>query len=228
MPDHTTIYQQEADIYHELISKQADLMGRIEELRPCCGLDIVDLGAGTGRLTVELAAKAKSIIALDASEAMLRVAADRLEQAALTNWRTQAADHRRLPLADQSADLIVSGWSICYLGSTNVANWQQNIHQVMSEIRRVLRPDGTAVIIETLGTGSETPTAPDFLLPYYAMLEKDYGFAHQWMRTDYTFDHWQQAERLTRFFFGDALAEQVIKHKLTHLPECVGIWWLQL
>ncbi|SFM05737.1 Methyltransferase domain-containing protein [Paenibacillus sp. 1_12] len=228
MPDHTTIYEKEALTYHELISKQADLTGRIQELRSCCGLDIVDLGAGTGRFTTALAAKAKSIIALDESEAMLRITADKLERAGLTNWRTQAADHRRLPLEDQSVDLIVSGWSICYLGSTNVSNWQQNIHQVMSEIRRVLRPDGTAIIFETLGTGYETPTAPDFLQPYYAMLEKEYGFSRQWIRTDYTFDHLQQAERLTRFFFGDALAEKVIEHNLIRLPECAGIWHLQL
>ncbi|NOU97745.1 methyltransferase domain-containing protein [Paenibacillus sp. LMG 31456] len=228
MPNHTSIYENEAEKYHELISKQADLDLWIEEIRPLNGLDIVDLGAGTGRFTASLAAKAKSIIALDASEAMLRITADRLTQAGLTNWRTQASDHRKLPLEDQSADLIVAGWSICYLGSTNVQDWEQNIHQVIGEIKRVLRSNGTVIIFETLGTGHDTPTAPDFLKSYYSMLVNNYGFSHKWIRTDYTFDSLLQAEELTRFFFGEELAERVINQNLVHLPECAGIWWLQL
>ncbi|MCR8634242.1 class I SAM-dependent methyltransferase [Paenibacillus radicis (ex Xue et al. 2023)] len=228
MPDHSNIYAKEAEKYHQLISKQADLTDRIEEIRPFSGLDIVELGAGTGRFTASLAARAKSIIALDASEAMLRLTADRLIQAGLTNWRTQAADHRMLPLEDQSADLIVAGWSICYLGSTNVQNWEQNIHEIVGEIKRVLRSNGTVIIFETLGTGNDTPKAPDFLRKYYSMLTDDYGFSHKWIRTDYLFDSLEQAEELTRFFFGEELADRVIKQNLVHLPECAGIWWLQL
>jgi ubiquinone/menaquinone biosynthesis C-methylase UbiE len=228
MPDHTHIYGKEAEKYHELISKQPNLKECIAEIRPYSGLDIADIGAGTGRLTTALAPEAKSIIALDASEAMLSITADRLNQAGLTNWRTKVADLRKLPLEDQSVDLIVAGWSICYLGSTNVQNWEQNIHEVMGEIKRVLRNKGTIIIFETLGTGFVTPTAPDFLKKYYAMLVDYYGFSHKWIRTDYTFDHIKQAEELTRFFFGDDLAGQVSKEHLVRLPECAGVWWLQL
>jgi ubiquinone/menaquinone biosynthesis C-methylase UbiE len=228
MPDHNRIYKQEAASYHELISKQPDLTEIIEEIRPISGLDIVDIGAGTGRLTTVLAPKAKSIIALDASEAMLQITADRLHGAELTNWSTQVADHRKLPLADQSADLIVAGWSICYLGNMDVEGWEQNISEVISEIKRVLRTNGTVIIFETLGTGYESPYAPDFLQKYYSALVDTYGFSHRWIRTDYEFDSIHQAERLTRFFFGDELAEKVIKQNLVHLPECAGVWWLQL
>jgi ubiquinone/menaquinone biosynthesis C-methylase UbiE len=127
MPDHDQVYKQEAAHYHELIAKQLNLTAIIEDIRPIRGLDIVDMGAGTGRLTTVLAPEAKSIIAIDASEAMLELNADRLRKSGLTNWTTKVADHRKLPLADRSADLIVAGWSICYLGSTNVESWRQNI-----------------------------------------------------------------------------------------------------
>lgn len=186
------------------------------------------MGAGTGRLTTVLAPAARSIIALDASEAMLKITADRLGEAKLMNWSTQAADHRKLPLADRSADLIVSGWSICYLASTNVSGWEQNLDEAIGEIKRVLRPGGTVIIFETLGTGHESPSAPDFLQPYYAALTDTYGFSHRWIRTDYEFDDIRQAERLTRFFFGDELADKVVKQQLIRLPECAGVWWLQL
>lgn len=163
MPDHTSIYLNEAEKYHLLISKQPKLAEVIAEIREFEGLDIVDMGAGSGRLTTVLAPYAKSIIALDASPAMLEETAEKLTQAGLTNWKTEVADHRKLPLEDQSADLIVAGWTICYLTSTNVPDWKQNLNDVISEIKRVLKPNGTIIIFETMGTGYETPNPPDFL-----------------------------------------------------------------
>ncbi|NBI29231.1 class I SAM-dependent methyltransferase [Chengkuizengella marina] len=226
MTDHTEIYRKEAETYHKLISKQNNLANVIKQICPFKGLDIVDLGAGTGRLTSVLAEQAKSIIAIDASEEMLDVTEERLEKAGFTNWKTKVSDLRKLPLRDQSADLIIAGWSICYLASENNRYWKKDIHQVMTEMKRILRSNGTIIIFETLGTGVATPSPPDFLKKYYATLVEKYGFSHQWVRLDYSFDHIKQAEELTRFFFGDELADKVVRENLIHLPECVGIWWL--
>ncbi|MFC4303657.1 class I SAM-dependent methyltransferase [Cohnella boryungensis] len=228
MPDHDRIYEEEAAQYHELIARQSNLKAVIEEIAPIGGRDIVDMGAGTGRLSAVLAPEAKSLIALDAAEAMLQIAAARLHQAGLTNWTMQVADHRKLPLADDSADLVVSGWSICYLTGSNVPEWEENLKKIVTEIKRVLRRGGAAIIFETLGTGHETPSPPDFLRPYYAKLTGEYGFSHRWIRLDYAFENAEEAERLTRFFFGDELADKAASLGLTHLPECAGIWWLNV
>ncbi|MFC5652490.1 class I SAM-dependent methyltransferase [Paenibacillus solisilvae] len=228
MPEHNEIYASQAHKYHQLIAKQPDLTAYINEIRPISGLDIVDLGAGTGRFTTGLAVEASSIAALDASEAMLQINANRLGEAGLTNWRTQAADHRSLPLGDNTADLIISGWSICYLCSTDNPDWELNIRQILGEARRVLRDGGTMIIMETLGTGHETPCAPDFLTGYYEALVNEHGFSHRWIRADYEFEDAGQAEELTRFFFGDELADHVAQQHITKLPECAGIWWLHL
>jgi ubiquinone/menaquinone biosynthesis C-methylase UbiE len=142
MPSHDEIYESQAETYELLISKQPNLHAVIEEIKPFEGLDILDIGAGTGRLTCILAPKAKSILALDESEAMLKVTANKLQKAGLQNWSTQVADHRSLFVKDNSADLIVSGWSISYIGNTYVENWKENIHKVVMEIKRVLRPGG--------------------------------------------------------------------------------------
>ncbi len=225
MPNHAYIYEQQAEQYHELIAKQPLLGEELENIRPFSGLDIVDLGAGSGRLSCELAKSAKSFIALDASEAMLRLAASRLHRLGLDNWRTQPADHRQLPLPDNSADLIVSGWSICYLVSSDIPEWRENLRQVMAEIQRVLRPSGTIIILETMGTGHTSPQPPSFLEPYYASLVEDYGFSHRCRRLDYQFDDIASAERLVRLFFGNELADRVAGEQLTVLPECAGIWW---
>lgn len=225
MPDHTVIYNEKAKQYDLLISRQKSVYQTLEKIKPFKGLDIIDMGAGTGRLTCLLASKARSIIAFDASQAMLDVTADKLKKMNLHNWRTQVADHQQLPVEDNSADLIVSGWSICYLGSANAQNWIQNIHQIMEEIKRVLRPGGTVVIFETMGTGTETPNPPCFLKGYYSLLENGYGFSNTVIRTDYTFSNIAEAEDLTRFFFGDELANRVVEQGLVQLPECAGVWW---
>lgn len=228
MPNHEEIYKTQADAYELLISKQPSLYEVIETITPVEDLDIVDMGAGSGRLTCILAPKAKSILALDESEDMLNVAANKLQKAGLQNWSIQVADHRSLPLENNSADLIVSGWSICYLGSTNVQNWKDNIDQVMMEIKRVLRPGGTAIIIENFGTGSETPNPPYYLKEYFGLLENEYGFSHKWIRTDYDFESVEEAERLIRFFFGDNLADKAENEQMIHFPECAGVWWLNV
>lgn len=226
MPNHESIYRQQAEQYDLLISKQPILLDAIEQIRPVFGLDVLDLGAGTGRLTLPLAAKARSIRSFDASEAMLSITAEKLQKAGYSNWQTQVADHRALPAADQSADFVVSGWSICYLGSSDLPQWQTNIRQVVAEIRRVLRPGGTAILFETMGTGTTQPAPPAFLTAYYAMLERECGFSHKWLRTDYSFDTLEQSVELTRFFFGEELAQQAAQNEWVTMPECAGMWWL--
>ncbi|NIK78891.1 ubiquinone/menaquinone biosynthesis C-methylase UbiE [Paenibacillus castaneae] len=226
MPNHTRIYREEAEKYDQLIAKQPNLGPCMEEIRDYKGLEIVDIGAGTGRLTTVLAPSAKSIIALDASESMLQVTAAKLRKAGLANWSTKVADHSKLPLEDQSADLIVAGWTIGYVANTDVQNWKRNIEQVIAEMKRVLRPNGTIIIFETMGTGTETPNPPLFLKPYYSLLVEQYGFSHKWIRTDYSFDTTAQAAELTRFFFGDEAASKALQHHSSDFPECAGIWWL--
>lgn len=225
MPSHRDIYQNHAEMYELLISRQPDATSVIESIRPITGLDVVDMGAGTGRLSCRLAPKAKSLVALDAYQPMLDVLAQKLDPMGLTNWETKVADHRALPLADGSADVVVSGWSICYLGASSQETWQENVRTVLAEIRRLLRPGGTAIILETMGTGTESPNPPDFLTGYYAMLEDEFGFSHKWYRLDYRFQSVDEAESLTRFFFGDELANEVAARNLDTVPECAGVWW---
>ena len=93
-------------------------------------------------------------------------------------------------------------------------------------MKRVLRPGGTVIIVETLGTGSEEPHPPtEALAAYYALLEREHGFSRIWIRTDYRFASLPEAEDLTRFFFDDDLADRVATEELVVLPECTGIWY---
>jgi ubiquinone/menaquinone biosynthesis C-methylase UbiE len=124
------IYQTDGDRYEALIARedyQGNILRALEEIVIPDGLDVLDLGAGTGRLAVMLAPRAKSIRALDVSEEMLRVCRQRLEASGLSNWKVEIADHRSLPVEDNSADLAISGWSVSYLAVWNPETWRAEL-----------------------------------------------------------------------------------------------------
>ncbi|MBD1371940.1 class I SAM-dependent methyltransferase, partial [Hazenella sp. IB182357] len=80
MPNHKHVYKNEVLQYDRMISKQPNLLPHIEKIVAVEGLDIIDIGAGTGRLTIPLAQTAKSVLALDQSPEMLSLIATRLDQ----------------------------------------------------------------------------------------------------------------------------------------------------
>jgi ubiquinone/menaquinone biosynthesis C-methylase UbiE len=231
MPDHDEVYESQAEEYERLISREDYLTKIPQALTNICtfeGADIIDLGAGTGRLTCLFAPIARSILAFDLSEHMLEVTAEKLRKAGLNNWKTIVADHRSIPVENSCTDIVMAGWSICYIASSNCYDWQNNIRKVISEMKRVTRPGGNLIILETLGTGNEDPQPPDFLLRYYNMLKNEYNFSHISIRTDYKFVSVEEAKELTSFFFGDELVNRVERQRLSIVPECTGIWWLRV
>lgn len=220
------IYGEQAEAYETMVSKQPDLSRIVHEIRPYDGLDVLDLGAGSGRLSMLLARDVNSLICTDISEPMLNILDHKLTDANVSrNWITIVADHRNLPIDSSSVDLIVSGWSISYLADSNQVGWRENLRDVMAELHRVLRPGGTMLILETMGTGTEKPNPPDFLTGYYALLEQQYGFSHRWIRTDYDFCSVEEAQQCTEFFFGKELTDKIIAKQWSTVPECAGIWW---
>lgn len=117
MPTEKEVYQSHADQYERLIQRedyQGNILREIEKVIALDGMDVVELGAGTGRLTRLLAPRVRSLKAFDASAHMLEVAETSLRAMGLSNWAAGVADHRKVPVDDSSADLVISGWSFCY------------------------------------------------------------------------------------------------------------------
>jgi len=224
------IYQNDGDRYEALISRedyQGNIMKALEEIINLDGLDILDLGAGTGRLAAMLAPRAKSVRAFDASDEMLRVCRQKVEASGLSNWKVEVGDHRQLPVVDGSADLVVSGWSVAYLYVWNPETWRDELEKWLGEMKRVLRRGSYIVLFESLTTGSETPIKLEHLKEYYSWLD-EVEFTNKWIRTDYEFESVNEAEELSRFFFGDELGDKVKVNKWVVLPECTGVWWKKI
>ena len=227
MPDHPEIYRSQAERYEALVTRedyQGNLLPALQKITSFNNKKVVEFGAGTGRLTTQIAPFVRSIRAFDISQHMLDLAAQILTQSGLTNWHLQTADHRRVPAEDHSADVILSGWSVCYVVVDHPQGWQAEIDKVLAEMNRVLIPRGKIILIETLGTGFEQPHPPDHLVEYYAYLES-HGFTRTWLRTDYRFENLEIAGELSKFFFGEAMLEKIVSDaRGITLPECTGIW----
>ena len=230
MPTQEEIYKTEGDKYEALIARE-DYQGNIlKSLREITDLDnrlVLDLGAGTGRLACMLAPYVSRIRAFDISDEMLRVCKQKFTASGLSNWQVDIADHRQLPVPDQSADLVVSGWSVSYLAVWNPDTWREEMEKWLGEMKRVLRPGSFIVLFESLGTGNESPIKLDHLKDFYPWLD-EVGFQSKWIRTDYKFESVAEAEELSRFFFGDELGDKVRDKKWVILPECTGVWWLRM
>jgi ubiquinone/menaquinone biosynthesis C-methylase UbiE len=227
MLDHREIYSRHAARYHQLVSRedyQGNILPALEAIIPLAGLDVVELGAGTGRLTHLLGPKVHSICACDRSAAMLQVARESAGLVERRNWHLVVADHRRLPLAGSTADLVLAGWSICYTVLWHPDTWHRELAQALAEMARVARPGGTLIILETLGTGFRRPRPPAKLRSYYQSLQAA-GFATTWIRTDYRFDSNAEAENVVGFFFDESTLSHIEQANQPVLPESTGIWY---
>jgi ubiquinone/menaquinone biosynthesis C-methylase UbiE len=229
MPDSREVYQSHAEEYDALVrceDREGNLLEAVRDLVALEGSDVIELGAGTGRVTMLLAPHVKSIRAFDAAAPMLAVARSHLARTGARNWELAVADNASVPVPDSVADLAIAGWTYGHQTVWSEEGWRQPIAAALGEMIRVLRPGGTALVIETLGTGHTTPFRPPTQLArYYALLTDELHFASRWFRTDYEFPSLAEGERLVRFFFGDERARAFVSAGSTLLPECTGLWW---
>ena len=99
---------------------------------------VLDIGAGTGDLSLAAAATGARVIALDLSAGMLAVLARRA-RGRIGRILRLVGNAEALPLPDRSVDRIVTGFTVRNVG---------DLPRALAELRRVLRPDGRVVILE--------------------------------------------------------------------------------
>jgi ubiquinone/menaquinone biosynthesis C-methylase UbiE len=118
---------------------------------------VVDLGAGTGRLTRELAARFESVVAVEPDEAM---------RALIRAGAALDGTAEEIPLGDRSVDAVFVGEAFHWFDAP----------LAIAEIARVLRPRGGLAVISTHWWETEPPL-PETAL---ALLREPYErTAHQ-------------------------------------------------
>jgi ubiquinone/menaquinone biosynthesis C-methylase UbiE len=104
---------------------------------------VLDLGSGTGLLTLAAARKACRVIALDASAEMLARTARNVRAEGMDDVELIHGDMRRIPLPDESVDLVVSSYAFHHLGDDGK-------ELAAAEALRVLRPGGRLVVVDMM------------------------------------------------------------------------------
>lgn len=99
---------------------------------------VLEIGVGTGINLPLYGPPTERVIAIDPAPALLK-RARRAAKGARVPVEIVQASAEHLPLDDQSIDTIVSTWTMCSLPDPAAA---------LTEMRRVLRPDGALVFVE--------------------------------------------------------------------------------
>ena len=223
------IYGTRAHDYHELVSRedmQGNLPRALSQIADFSGKTVIELGAGTGRVTRILAPLAGRVLAFDRSPQMLERARAYLSVEIRRNVLLAEADNLAVPLPDSSAEILVEGWSFGHSVSREGGDWKKAAEEVVAESLRLVKPGGALILIETLGTGCRTPHPPGPSLPlFFSWLQNECGFATRWCRTDYLFESLEKARELVEFFFGQMAEHKVLASGQVVVPECTGIWW---
>lgn len=106
------------------------------------GLHVLELGCGSGALWKENFEKLPDnieVVLSDISQGMLRDTRrelDQLERNQKSRFRFEAFDCHEIPFEDASFDLVIANHVLFYCN---------DIHSVLNEVRRVLRPGGTFI-----------------------------------------------------------------------------------
>jgi SAM-dependent methyltransferase len=101
---------------------------------------VLDAGAGSGRITLPIAARARKVYALDPAPGLLALLEERLRRHNITNVELLRGVFRRIPLPDESVDAIIS---CSAFGPLEVRGGVCGLN----EFYRVIRPGGRLVII---------------------------------------------------------------------------------
>jgi ubiquinone/menaquinone biosynthesis C-methylase UbiE len=126
-----------------LIARSAgfcELRDRIVELaEPQTADVVVDIGSGTGLLSLAFAERTARVWAIDSSPAMTEYLRVKATSAGLDNVEAVLASAVSLPLVDGVADLLVSNYCLHELRHADK-------YRALAEARRVLKPGGRLVI----------------------------------------------------------------------------------
>lgn len=155
--DQTKVFYNKISRVYDLLSERSEAPMRkagMELLKPKPGESILEIGFGTGHTLVSLAKavgpKGK-VFGLDLSDNMAKIAKENLAKSGLVDrTKVRCGDAAQLPYPTGSMDGIFMSFTLELFDTPEIP-------RVLSECKRVLRPDGRIVVV---GMSKEGPKDP--------------------------------------------------------------------
>ncbi|GAA4511127.1 bifunctional demethylmenaquinone methyltransferase/2-methoxy-6-polyprenyl-1,4-benzoquinol methylase UbiE [Sphingobacterium thermophilum] len=133
------------DLLNRLMTMRIDVIWRKKAIRLLQSIKpqyILDVATGTGDFAIESIQilKPKKVVGVDISQGMLDIAKEKIQKKGLQEvFEVQLGDSENLQFADSSFDAVTVAFG--------VRNFE-NLEKGLSEIHRVLKPGGKAIILE--------------------------------------------------------------------------------
>ncbi|MEV5003357.1 class I SAM-dependent methyltransferase [Nocardioides sp. LML1-1-1.1] len=216
--DHTATY--------ELENRAADPDGRLwaamEARADWSGRTVLDLGCGTGFHLPRFAERAARVIGVEPHTGLCQLAQRRLRTRAVTNAEVLPGAAQEIPLPDSSVDVVHARWAYFF---------GPGCEPGLVELDRVLRPGGTALVIDNDGSRS---TFGSWFRRGFAHLPAPAEIERFWSIRGWTLDRvdmgWRFASRadleaVVRIELPpDAAAEVLRHHEGVEVDYAVNLW----
>ena len=128
---------------YEIENRAIDPEGRIEtamrSIADWAGRDLLDLGTGTGYQIPAFAASARHVFAIEPDDHSRLAAMERCARLRVRNASVLVGSAESIPLRDGSVDVVHARFAYF---------WGPGCEPGIAEVRRVLRPGGTAFVVD--------------------------------------------------------------------------------
>nr|WP_246314937.1 class I SAM-dependent methyltransferase [Kineococcus aurantiacus] len=179
---------------------------RVREVHDWAGLDVLDVGCGTGFHLPRFAATARSVTGVEPHPPLLRRALARVRDLGLDGVRVLHGEAGALPLPPASVDVVHARWAYFF---------GPGCEPGLAELDRVVRRGGTAFVVDNDATRSTFGRWFSRSLPQYDAVAVDRFFARRGWTTDrlevaWEFDSRADLEAVVRIEFAPRQAEAVL------------------
>lgn len=186
------------------------------------GQQVLDVGCGSGFHLPRFAQTASHVLGVEPHEPLAILARQRLCELSMTNASVLDGVAQDLPLADDSVDVAHARWAYFF---------GPGCEPGLAELERVLRPGGTAFVIDNDASRSTFGRWFRRARPAYDPVAVERFWARQgWSRERidirWSFDTRADFESVLRVEFAETLADGILaEHDDSGVDYAVNLWW---
>ena len=213
------------DVY-EVENRGVDPDGLIEaamaDIHDWTGQRVLDVGCGSGFHLPRFAQTASSVVVVEPHQPLATLARQRVADLSLANASVLDGTAQDLPLTDDSVDVVHARWAYFF---------GPGCEPGLAEVERVLRPGGTAFVIDNDASRSTFGRWFRRAMPAYDPVAVERFWARQgWSRKriDMRWSFLSHADfaSVLRIEFAQSLADSILAdHEGSGVDYAVSLWW---
>lgn len=219
--DHPEVYE----IENRAVDPDGLLLAAMQRIHPLAGVDLLDLGCGTGYhlpVFAGLVGLGGSVTGVEPHPPLVAAAVRRVGSARAPDVRVLSGSAEAIPLPDASVDVVHARWAYFF---------GPGCEPGLAELARVLRPGGTAFVIDNDATTSTFGRWFRREHPAYdpAAVERFWrrrGFARESIPMRWRMDCRADFEACVRIEFAPRVAAAFLDaHPGCEVDYAVNLWW---